>query len=265
MKKASVAGSFYPNNPLEIKKLFEHYNKLLDENLRDKEILDIKPKAVLVPHAGYIFSAFTANIAFRTLKNRKIKRVVVIGPSHKALIDGTSIADFDLYETPLGNITIDRTLTEQIIEKFKIPFIPSVHNEHSTEVQMPFIKYYIPDANVVELVYGKEDPKNLQKIIDFVLQDDENAVVISTDLSHYYTLERASAIDNICLEAVWHLDTKRLHQGCEACGIIGMEAMILSAKNNDLKAILLDYRTSADVNQDNTEVVGYMSAAFVKN
>jgi len=143
-------------------------------------------------------------------------------------------------------------------------FCNAAHHGHSTEVQTPFIKTYEPDVSVVELVYGDEDPANLSKVIDYLLEDPKTAIVISTDLSHYYDIEKANRLDSVCLDAVKKLDESELHQGCEACGKIGVEAMLLSAKKRGLESILLDYRTSADASGDKSQVVGYMSAAFVE-
>ena len=100
-------------------------------------------------------------------------------------------------------------------------------------------------------------------MIEYLLEDHETAVVISTDLSHYYDIKKANALDSICLDAVKELSTAELHQGCEACGKIGVEAMLTAAKKKGLKSILLDYRTSADASGDESQVVGYMSAAFI--
>ena len=262
-RKSTVMGQFYPSDPKEITDMFAHYNKILDENIEDKRLLKQKPRAIIVPHAGYIYSAFTANIAYRLLENTHAKKVVVIGPSHRVYLKGTSISDFDQYETPFGALPIDRTLVNELKENFNLSFIPDAHHEHSTEVQMPFIKSYDPKASVVELVYGDEDPQNIAKIIEYLLKDPSVIVVISTDLSHYYDINRAKELDNICLDAVKHLNTEELYQGCEACGKIGVEAMLIAAKKEDLKPILLDYRTSADASGDKSNVVGYMSAAFI--
>lgn len=264
IRRASVMGSFYPNNPKEIEKMFSYYNTILDKNLQDKDILSIKPKAVIVPHAGYIYSAFTANIAFRVSKNRQPKKAIVIGPSHRVYLKGISVATYDEYQTPFGNIKIDIDLCHTLMNDFGVSFAPQAHQEHSTEVQMPFLKYYFGDIEVVEMVYGDEDPAHLKKIIDFLLEDKETLVVISTDLSHYYDIQKANSLDSICLDAVSSLNVLKLHQGCEACGKIGVEAMILSAKEKTLQPLLLDYRTSADVSEDIDRVVGYMSAAFIK-
>ena len=264
IRKSSVMGQFYPANPNEITDMFTHYNKILDENIKDTSFLQQKPRAIIVPHAGYIYSAFTANVAYRLLENAHAKKVVVIGPGHRVYLKGTSVSDYDQYETPFGALNIDHTLVNELKENFGLSFIPDAHHEHSTEVQMPFIKSYDPEASVVELVYGDENPENLAKIIEYLLKDPSVIVVISTDLSHYYDIDKARNLDNICLDAVKNLDIEELHQGCEACGKIGVEAMLIVAKKDNLKPILLDYRTSADASGDKSSVVGYMSAAFVK-
>lgn len=264
MRTTAVAGQFYPANSEEIEAMFRHYNKVIDEHIDDKKMLAMAPRAVIVPHAGYVYSGFTANIPLRLLANSGAKRVVVIGPSHRVYLTGTSVSDYDRYETPLGSLPIDRSLAQELISRFDLRFQPDAHSEHSTEVQMPFIKTYLKDASVVELVYGDEDPLKLAKVINFLLEDPWTVVVISTDLSHYYDIKKANTLDNICLDAVDKLITSELHQGCEACGKIGVEAMLIAAKERGLKSVLLDYRTSADASGDESQVVGYMSAAFTE-
>jgi AmmeMemoRadiSam system protein B len=262
LRKDAVAGQFYPASKSEIEKMFHHYNEVIDESIKDKKVLEIVPRAIIVPHAGYVYSAFTANIAFRLLKNSHAKRVVVIGPSHRVYLDGVSVAKYDSYETPLGNLPIDTKLVDELINKFGLHFQADAHSEHSTEVQMPFVKTYLPNASVVEMVYGQENTQHLAEAIEYLLKDKDTVIVISTDLSHYYDIEKANRLDNICLEAVATLNPNELHQGCEACGKIGVEAMLIAAKDKGLKSTLLDYRTSADASRDKTQVVGYMSAAF---
>ena len=263
-RETAVAGQFYPSDANEIEAMLEHYNQIVEEHLQDEEILLLKPRAIIVPHAGYVYSAFTANIAMRLLKNSHAKHVVVIGPSHRVYLKGTSISEYDSYATPLGVLPIDRALVTELEEKFGLVCIPEAHHEHSTEVQMPFIKIYDEDASVIEMVYGDESPQRLAGIIEHLLADTETVVVISTDLSHYHDIKKANALDNICLDAVKNLDPSELHQGCEACGKIGVEAMLIAAKNRGLKSVLLDYRTSADASGDKSQVVGYMSAAFIE-
>jgi len=262
-RETTVSGQFYPSNPEEIKKIFSHYNSIIEEHLRNKEILYLKPRALIVPHAGYLYSAFTANIAMRLLKNTEAEKVAVIGPSHRVYLHGTSISDYDNYETPLGTLSIDRDLVDALHQYFGLPFVPEAHREHSTEVEMPFIKNYKPHASVVELVYGEETAERLAEIIDYLLEDPHTVVVVSTDLSHYYDLQKAKKHDTVCMDAVYKLDPSILHRGCEACGKTGLEAILLSAGKKGLQPVILEYRTSADAGGDTTQVVGYMSAAFI--
>lgn len=264
-RETSVAGQFYPSNPDEIHAMLEHYNQILDDHLKGEDgLLHLKPRAVIVPHAGYVYSGFTANIALRLLSNSDAKRIVIIGPSHRVYLTGTSVSEFDSYQTPLGSLEIDKTLIADLKERFDLHFIPEAHHEHSTEVQTPFVKNYAPKVSVVELVYGDESPQKLSKVIEHILEDPQTAVVISTDLSHYYDIKKANTLDSICLDAIKTLNDAELHEGCEACGKIGVEAMLIAAKKSGLKSILLDYRTSADASGDKSQVVGYMSAAFVE-
>lgn len=259
----SAAGSFYPAYKNEINTMIDHFNAILKSH---PEVLSryerLSGDAVIVPHAGWVYSGFTANIAFRVLAKTNPKTVVVIGPSHRIGFEGVSIADAQFYETPLGDITIDRKLLNDLMERFSIPCFPQAHHEHSTEVQMPFIKHYLPDAEVIELVYAYAEPSLLEPIIEYVLTLKETAVVISTDLSHYYTLSEAQQLDLICLEAVREEDTRALAKGCEACGMIGVKAILNVAKKKGMTSTILDYRTSADASGDTSRVVGYMSAVF---
>ncbi len=134
--------------------------------------------------------------------------------------------------------------------------------EHSTEVQMPFIKHYFPQSKIIELIYSDSSSKTLAPLITALLHNKDNAVVISSDLSHFHSLEEANAFDENCLRAVAKLDLNEISKGCEACGLIGVQAMILAAKQLKLSSKLLDYRTSADTSGDSRSVVGYMSAMF---
>ncbi|MDA7817107.1 AmmeMemoRadiSam system protein B [Sulfurimonas sp.] len=255
----SVCGTFYPQRTVELERYFEHFHTLYDENFT---LPDVNTKAVIVPHAGYIYSGYTASIAYRILEKSSVKNFVVIGPSHRVGFEGVSLCDFESYETPFGDISGDVDLFEKLQDQFSFVCIQEAHGEHSTEVQFPFLKHYIDEVSIVELVYSHSSSKQLSKIIDFVLQQEDCGVIISTDLSHFYTLEEANKLDNICLQAVEKLDVEMLNSGCEACGNTGVEAMMMSAKKLGLKSNILDYRTSADASDDESKVVGYMSANF---
>jgi len=260
---AENAGSFYPANKKNIEELITLFNESLNQDKRAKELLNIKPKAVISPHAGYIYSGFTANFAHRVLANTKVKRVVVIGPSHHVYFKGISGSFFDSYETPFGNLKIDKEYLGVLSKKFKIGFVQKAHNlEHSTETQMPFIAHYQPNVEVIELIYGDCDYQELSKIITWLLEDSLTSVVISSDLSHFHDEKKAHLLDSICINGIEKLDNGIIDMGCEACGIIGIKSIIESAKKLNLKSDILDYRTSADITNDKTSVVGYLSAVF---
>ena len=263
LRKASVKGSFYPNKCAEIKAFFNDFNQKFNQHSIRKETLNITPRAILVPHAGYIYSGFTANFAYRFLENAKPKRIVVIGPSHHHDFDGVSGSFYEAFETPCGEIPIDTPYLFALAKQFNIGFQEKAHlKEHSTEVQMPFIDHYFPKTPVIELVYGDVDRQQLSSIIIALLQNRDNALIISSDLSHFHPINQANRVDNICLSALSMLDEESLHEGCEACGLPGIEAMIMASKELKLHSELLDYRTSAKVSGDENSVVGYLSAMF---
>lgn len=258
-REMSVAGSFYPARDVELERYFEHFSEVYDES---SKLPDLHSRAVIVPHAGYIYSGYTANIAYRILQRSGVENFVVIGPSHRVGFNGVSMCDFTSYKTPFGDIQSAENLYEKISDEFSLECMTTAHSEHSTEVQFPFIKYYLDGANIIELVYSQADPSYISTIIDFVLKQKNCGVIISTDLSHFYDLDDANKLDKICLSAVDKLDLDLFHNGCEACGRTGVEAMIMSAQKLNLNSHILDYRTSADFSEDTSRVVGYMSACF---
>ncbi len=260
-RRMAVRGSFYPRRCDEIERMIAGFDRRAQKQFHKRDLLARHPRAIIVPHAGYIYSGYTANLAYRVAADSRPKRVIVIGPSHHYYFEGISAAEYDRFETPCGPLPIDRAYIAKIKKYFPVTFDPEAHRkEHSTEVQMPFVRHYFPDAKVVEIVYGKTDPALLAKLIYALLRDRENLVVISTDLSHFYTLEEAKKRDNVCLNAVAKRDPAILKRGCEACGYTGLAAMLGVVKKAGLKTALLDYRTSADATGDRQRVVGYMSA-----
>ena len=258
-RKMSVAGSFYPAQGSEIERYFNHFTKVYDEQFT---LPLLYTRAVIVPHAGYVYSGYTANIAYRVLQQSKINTLVIIGPSHRVGFYGASLCEFESYETPFGDLASSKKLAYELKQNFSLQCLNDAHHEHSTEVQFPFVKYYMEDVKILEIVYGQIDPKEISEIIDFVLEKDDTGIVISTDLSHFYANKEANRLDAICADSIQNLDIQKLYEGCEACGKIGIEAMIQSAKKKGLHVKLLDYRTSASTTHDEQSVVGYLSACF---
>ena len=264
MRKIANEG-FYPQNCEEIENFIDYFNNILDNNIDEenkKRLFNVPPKAIIAPHAGWVFSGFTANFVYRMFKNFNNKRIIVIGPDHKIGFSGASICLEEKYETPCENLDIDIEYSILLKETFNLKYIKNAHNEHSTEVQMPFIQHYTSNAKIIEIVYSDYSSNDLSKIIDFLLEDEKNIIVISSDLSHYYNKKTAMAIDYNCIQAVYDLDISKLNK-CEACGKIGIEALIKSADKKNMTSLIVDYRTSADANEDESQVVGYMSAIFI--
>lgn len=259
VRQSVVSGAFYPSECDEIKHYIAHFNATMP-----KINVELTPRALIVPHAGYIYSGITANLAYNITASKRsdIKRVIVIGPSHRVYLEGASIALYDTFQTPCKDIAIDLDFSHQLKEHYAfLDFIPQAHEEHSTETQMPFIAHYFPEASVVEIVYGKINHEPLSLLINSLLEDTQNLVVISTDLSHFHTQEVANTKDKYCIEAINHLDIQSLEQ-CEACGITGVKAMVESAQKLGLKPHFLDYRTSYERTKDASRVVGYTSFVF---
>lgn len=257
-RKLAVSGQFYPDETQELQRYINHFNKVLEEN---NILIDttLNPRALIVPHAGYIYSGFTANIAYRYIP-KDVKNIIVIGPSHKFAFKGASVASYESYPTPLGDLKIDQALSTELINKYDfLGFSDEVHCEHSTETQFPFIKHYKGDAKVVEIVYSKCDFKDIAKVIYDLMEDKNNFIVISTDLSHFYSLDEANMKDTICLNAILQNDIEQIDLGCEACGKLGVKALLAAIDERNLETKLLDYRTSADRSKDKNSVVGYCS------
>ena len=256
---------FYPEKCNEIQNFINYFNEILDKNIDEenkKRLFKVPPKALIVPHAGWVYSGFTANFVYRMTQNYKNKRVIVIGPDHKIGFKGASICLEQEYQSPCKTLKIDIEYSKKLKEKFNLIYLENAHNEHSTEVQIPFIAYYIQNPTIIEIVYSDYSSNELSNIIDFLLEDENNLIIISTDLSHYYDKNTAMALDYNCIQAVYDLDINKLDK-CEACGKIGIKAMIMSADKNNLSSLVVDYRTSADATNDETQVVGYMSAIFI--
>ena len=261
-RESAVAGTFYPSECQKIKEYISHFDSITNEEVLKQ--YDTFARAVIVPHAGYVYSGFTANLAYKIASQRKdIRRIIIIGPSHRVGFQGASIAQYDTYESPCGHLAIDTVFSRKLEAKYDIlHFFEKAHHEHSTEVQVPLIQNYFSATPLVEIVYGDIDVKDLALIIDDLLEDSANFIVISTDLSHFFPKQKANKLDSICLEAIDTLNIDTWNKGCEACGRIGVKALLKSSNKYNLQSRLVDYRTSADITNDDNSVVGYASAVI---
>ena len=258
IRKTVVAGSFYPNEKGELLSLIKSFSSVKYES--DFEHIN----AIITPHAGFIYSGKIANISYSLCSKQNPKRVIVIGPSHHAYLEGSNICLNENYETPLGNIQVDLEFSKALKDKYH--FLDTNQEcafEHSTETQAPFIKHYFPNAKIVEIIYGNQDFNTLSELIDEVIEDKDNLLVISTDLSHFHSLEKAKELDTYCINAIAKKDISLLQIG-EACGKIGIKAILKTAVKKSLNTKVLAYSTSCDVNNDKSRVVGYTTALIGK-
>lgn len=263
IRAAGNRSKFYPYDHAEIDRMIETWEGKIDFRHYPESLMSGKLRIAIVPHAGYIYSGFTAYKAYKLLQNSQFKRIIVVGPSHHIFINGFSIAENDFFETPYGNLEIDLEYVEEIQANFNVDFQGKAHYvEHSTETQMPFIKRLFPKIKIAEIIYGRTNADSLFNLFNYILGDIDNCLIISTDLSHFYSQENANLIDNNCITAFKERNLKLLMDSCEACGKEGLIAVLKYIIQNDLEVLITDYRTSAGVTGDFKRVVGYMSAVI---
>ena len=264
IREPAVSNVFYSGNPIELR-------EMLIEFLNNAPLYNIKPEAVVSPHAGYIYSGKVAAVSYKQFQNLNPKRnynVLLIGPSHYVAFEGVSFGYYDYWETPLGQVKVNKLAIKDFVKNF--PNLPITLNniphirEHSLEVQIPFLQMVLLHFSIIPVVYGQVDFRIVEQIIDFFKDNREDTiVVISTDLSHYYPDNVAKSIDYYCNLAVEKLDTNLLNR-CEACGKIGLKAIIDYSRRKGWKGKVLDYKTSGDTSGERSTVVGYGSYIFYK-
>jgi AmmeMemoRadiSam system protein B len=245
IRKARYAGSFYPKENKELSKMIERFLK----NAKQKKIKG-KLKGLLVPHAGYIYSGQVAAFAYKLLRKNENK-VILFGPSHQIYLEG-AFGFLGKWQTPIGEINVSSA---------QLPIVEN-DNEHSLEVQVPFLQYGCKDFTLMPIIYGEISPEELADIINSEM-DDTSILIASSDLSHYLSYELAKKIDTETINAILDLDLQRFLQIGDACGKTGIAALIILAKKHKWKPILLDYKNSGDTAGDKKGVVGYAAIAFV--
>jgi AmmeMemoRadiSam system protein B/AmmeMemoRadiSam system protein A len=277
VRQAAVAGLFYPADPNTL-------SAMIDDFLARANPPAVgHVRALICPHAGYQFSGPVAAFAYKLLAGHDIHTVIVLGPSHYAELKGAYVTPADAYITPLGTVPISSKA--KALAKAK-PFVagreyrvyrpewwrqspqtlPAFGQdtpetwEHSVEAQIPFLQKVLKNFQLVPIVVGQTDPAELADAIDAQL-DDDTLIVVSTDLSHYYPYDQARALDDRCVKAVCNLDIDQA-ENQEACGKVGVLALMHLAKRKGWQTKLLDYRNSGDTSGDKSRVVGYAAIAF---
>jgi hypothetical protein len=222
------------------------------------------PKALVVPHAGYIYSGPIAASAYVRLRDAapRLRRVVLLGPAHRVWMQGLALPAAEGLETPLGILPVDREGAAVVARLPQVSSAARPHaQEHSLEVQLPFLQRVLPGVPVVPLVVGDASAEQVAEVLEQLWGGDETLILISSDLSHYLPYEEARAVDRKTADRILALDAEHLDTDM-ACGAIPMSGLLLAARRRGLRAQELDVRNSGDTAGDRSRVVGYGSFAF---
>ncbi len=258
IRPPAVAGAFYPDDPLELSTMIQYFLSQADDSLP-------APKAVIVPHAGYIYSGPIAASAYAPLKKAagQIERVVLIGPSHRVAFEGLAVSSADQFVTPLGAIPIDKQAVEAILHLPFVHLLDQAHSlEHSLEVQLPFLQSVLNDFKLVPIVAGDASAEQVSAVLEILWGKSETLIVISSDLSHYHDYFTAQQMDQRTSQLIESLHYEQLDFD-SACGRVPVTGLLRYARQHGLKPKTIDLRNSGDTAGDKNRVVGY--GAYVIN
>lgn len=277
VREPAAAGSFYPNIQADLERAVQNFL----ENTKDSPVLSGEIVGMLVPHAAWEFSGQAQAYAYKNLQGKKIRTVILIGPSHYESFDGISIYPEGYFRTPLGKVKIDGLLARAIMsENEKISSRESAHTkEHSLEVQLPFLQKVLPQARIVPIILGSPSRENVNILAQAILKHipPDTIVIASSDLSHYPPKEVAEEVDRKVIEAILSRDPNNLSKTLEElaagnylgvntflCGEAAVETIMLVAQGLGAdQATLLKYYNSGDTEKgDKEKVVGYGAIAF---
>ena len=249
--KPSFAGLFYEGDPLKLSNIIDKYIS------NTEKVVNTKPKAILVPHAGYIYSGQIAAWAYKQIIPYKYKRAILFGPSHQVGFDGIARASVKTFVTVIGDFNIDYSgMTDiKIIDE-------AFTGEHNIEVQLPFLKKTNEEIKIAPILTGYNvEIKSISDSLADSLLESDTLIIISTDLSHYLPYDECKNVDLNTIEMINKLDPKIPH--AQACGADGLNILLTVAKSKNWKPIFLQYANSGDTAGDKTSVVGYTSFAFI--
>ena len=254
----AFAGRFYPAEPAALRDLIQTLLAQVPATTGPA------PKALIAPHAGYVYSGPIAASAYaRFLPERDvIQRIVLLGPSHFVAVDGLATSSAEAFATPLGVVPIDLEATRQIRSLPQVRELDAAHaREHSLEVQLPFLQTVLADFTLVPLTVGEASPEEIAEVIETLWDGAETRFVISSDLSHYHDLQTAHRLDSTTAKAIEALKPNGIGSD-RACGCIPIRGLLQVARRHHLHACTLDLRTSGDTAGPRDQVVGYGAFAF---
>lgn len=257
VRRPAVAGLFYPERAGELRAAVE-------AAMPPGPSAGARPKAIIAPHAGYVYSGAVAGSAYgRVVAGRgRIGRVVVLGPAHRAPETGVAASSAETFSTPLGPLRVDTAARDALVEAGLAEVDDLAHAaEHSIEVQLPFLQVCLGDVAVLPLAIGTVAPDRVARVLDEVWGGEETLIVVSTDLSHYHDQATAVELDRRTAAAIVDRRHDRLGPA-DACGAVPVQGLLIAATGRGLAVELLDLRTSADAAGDPDRVVGYGAFAL---
>ena len=261
IREATVAGTFYPADPEMLRSAVAGY---LSAAQIPEGTGAAVPKAVIAPHAGYVYSGPVAATAYAAVERGRdrITRVVLLGPSHRVALRGLALPGSDAYGTPLGAIPIDRESCGRVAELPHVQVLEEAHTwEHSLEVHLPFLQEVLGSFSLVPLVVGDADADEVSQVLEELWGGPETLIVISTDLSHYLSYDKAREMDGITSRAIQELRPEEILTE-QACGRVPVIGLLALARKRGMSAAVVDLRNSGDTEGPRNQVVGYGSFLF---
>ncbi len=260
-REPAVAGTFYPADPWQLQDAIHGY---LDAATKASSTTANVPKAIIAPHAGYIYSGPVAASVYVRLQpaHGKITRVVLLGPSHRVPFMGLATSSTDVFNTPLGDIPLDRAALNSLDSLAQVQCLDEAHRqEHSLEVHLPFLQAILDDFQLIPLVVGDASPAEVAEVLARLWGGPETLIVISSDLSHFHDYATAQRLDRHTSEAIETLQAEAVHSE-NACGCVPVSGLLYLARERQLHAETLDVRNSGDTAGSKDRVVGYGAYAF---
>jgi MEMO1 family protein len=260
VRRPAVAGTFYPERAPELERTLD---VLLDDAAAEVAPLPPVPKALIVPHAGYVYSGQTAARGFALLAQAKgdLERVVLLGPAHYVAFTGLALPEADAFATPLGEVRLDQRAAELLSGMPQVIAYGQAHApEHSLEVQLPFIQRVLGDVEVLALLVGDSSPEQVAAVLEACWGGPETLVLISSDLSHYLSYDLARERDAATLRHILDFDWPLPDRS--ACGARAVNGLLVAAPGHGLRPRLVDSRNSGDTTGDRARVVGYATVSF---
>jgi MEMO1 family protein len=257
IRPPAVAGFFYPGDRAELSDTVSELMAGVSVNS-----LPRTPKAYIVPHAGYVYSGSTAAVAYAIAAGQQtVRRVVVIGPSHRVYLEGAAVPTVQAFASPLGEIPIDQELKSSVLDVPGVIESDHPHRlEHSLEVQLPFLQLAFSDFTLMPIVVGNASAQQVAAMLDAVWGDTDTLVLASSDLSHYHPYRAAQSIDAQTSSAILNRQTNLA--GEQACGAVAINGLLHCARERDLQVTELARCNSGDTAGDKDRVVGYGAYAL---